>query len=84
MLYTMGPCYPDGTFKIERRGLNIRLLTSSLKLSRPTLRFRERNPSRQGMCPQAVAENMCELAYRMGTSDNVTVVVVQFHHFRLL
>ncbi|CAN0475660.1 unnamed protein product [Ectocarpus sp. 12 AP-2014] len=36
----------------------------------------------EGMCSQAVAERMCELAYRMGTSDNVTVVIVQFHHFR--
>eukprot|EP00903_Cladosiphon_okamuranus_P013952 g12976.t1 len=36
----------------------------------------------EGMCSQAVAEHMCELAYRMGTSDNVTVVIVQFHHFR--
>ncbi|CAM9739100.1 unnamed protein product [Scytosiphon promiscuus] len=36
----------------------------------------------EGMCAQAVAERMCELAYRMGTSDNVTVVIVQFHHFR--
>ena len=38
--------------------------------------------TRQGLCAQAVAERMCELAYRMGTSDNVTAVVVQFHHYR--
>ncbi|CAM9789834.1 unnamed protein product [Phaeothamnion confervicola] len=34
----------------------------------------------EGKCSQAVAMQMCELAYRMGTSDNVTVVVVRFHH----
>jgi serine/threonine protein phosphatase PrpC len=30
--------------------------------------------------PEAVSVELCELAIRLGSSDNVTVVVVQFHH----
>lgn len=30
--------------------------------------------------PEAVSMELCELAIRLGSSDNVTVVVVKFHH----
>jgi serine/threonine protein phosphatase PrpC len=33
----------------------------------------------RGFCAQAVSQHLCELALRMGTSDNVTVIAVSLH-----
>ncbi|KAG5192104.1 phosphatase 2C-like domain-containing protein [Tribonema minus] len=34
----------------------------------------------QGLCAQGAAQQLCELATRLGTSDNVTVIIVSLHH----
>ena len=39
-----------------------------------------RNKLAEGKSPSLVAEELCELALRLGSSDNVTIVIVQFSH----
>jgi len=34
----------------------------------------------EGKCADIICEELCELAIRLGSSDNVTVVIVQFLH----
>jgi serine/threonine protein phosphatase PrpC len=34
----------------------------------------------QGLCAQAASQQLCELATRLGTSDNVTVIVIELQH----
>jgi serine/threonine protein phosphatase PrpC len=33
-----------------------------------------------GKTPQEISEELSDLAIRLGSSDNVTIVIVQFHH----
>ena len=34
----------------------------------------------QGKSPTQVSEELCDLALRLGSSDNVTIVIVKFYH----
>ncbi len=39
-----------------------------------------RNALAVGKTPSEAAEDLCELALKLGSSDNVTVVIVKFQH----
>ncbi|CAE7526542.1 unnamed protein product [Symbiodinium microadriaticum] len=51
-------------------------------VSKPEAVRRVRASFDEGKPPETVSHDLCELAIRLGSSDNVTVVVVQFVHMR--
>eukprot|EP00602_Paraphysomonas_sp_CaronLab_P002178 CAMPEP_0185027176 /NCGR_PEP_ID=MMETSP1103-20130426/11952_1 /TAXON_ID=36769 /ORGANISM="Paraphysomonas bandaiensis, Strain Caron Lab Isolate" /LENGTH=797 /DNA_ID=CAMNT_0027561053 /DNA_START=38 /DNA_END=2431 /DNA_ORIENTATION=- len=49
-------------------------------VKRPDAVRRVRDGFCEGKCADIICEELCELAIRLGSSDNVTVVIVQFLH----